>query len=268
LIPYLPYLDSSGRSRVARLLAELKPWDSDIRAVMFDLVGDASSWVREQVVQLLQQHGAIVAEEGIQLEQLLTRKASDLRRSVLGLLLKQPDEAAIASAQRLVEAKQALQRQAGLELLRELVQQNRLTDRARSLATDYQTKRSKLTVTETQLLNGILQTETEATLTDALGLVKLDDLIPIAPPQVLTTPIITTPAAIGCLVALDELIHEHRQTPINLVEYKQEELLGNLSWKFSSRSFSFVTRGKFGAFAIERCVAKLVARSHKCLSRC
>ncbi|MBW4662399.1 MAG: DUF4132 domain-containing protein [Drouetiella hepatica Uher 2000/2452] len=238
LIPYLPYLDASGRSRVARLLAEIKPWDSEIRAVMFDLVGDASSWVREQVMQLLQQHGTIAVEEGIQLEQLLTRKASDLRRGILGLLLKQPDEAAIASAQRLVEAKQAPQRQAGLELLRELVQQDRLLDRARSLATAYQAKRPKLTVTETQLLNGILQTETEATLTDALGLVKLDDLTPIAPPQVLAATQVVTLPAVSCLLALDELIHDHCQTPVKIDwNGESEELLGNLSWKFPRVDF-------------------------------
>lgn len=238
LIPYLPHLDSSGRSRVARLLAEITPWDSDIRAVMLDLVRDASSWVREQVMQLLQQQGAIAPEEGIQLEQLLTRKASDLRRGILGLLLKQPDEAAIASAQRLVEAKQAPQRQAGLELLRELVQQNRLTDRARSLATDYQTQRSKLTVTETQLLNGILQTETEATLTDALGLVQLADLTPIVPPQVVMATQVVTLPAVSCLLALDQLIHDHCQTPVKIDwNGESEELLGNLSWKFPRVDF-------------------------------
>ena len=49
------------------------------------------------------------------------RKASDLRRGILGLLLNQPDDVAIASAQRLLQAKLAPQRQARLELLRELV---------------------------------------------------------------------------------------------------------------------------------------------------
>ena len=229
LIPYLSLLDSYGRSNVAGLLAEIKPWDSETRSAMFDLVGDASSWVRERVIRLLQQC-SIAAEESDQLEQLLTRKASDLRRGILGLLLAQPDEAAIASAQRLLQAKLAPQRQAGLELLRELVQQNRLLDRARSLATEYQANRSKLTITETQSLNGILQTETEPTLTNALGLVQAD-LTPISTPQVLTIPIITTPAAIACLSALDELIHEHRQTPVKLAEQNEEELLGN-SWNF------------------------------------
>lgn len=231
LIPYLSLLDSYGRTNAARKLAELQPWDSEIRTVMLDLVGDASSWVREQVIGLLQ-HCAMTTAESIQLEQLLTRKASDLRRGILGLLLNLPDEAAIASAERLLQAKQAPQRQAGLELLRELVQQNRSLDRARSLATTYQDSRSKLTITETQLLKGILQAEAEPSLTDALGLVQLADLTPIASPQVLAKSTITTPATIACLSALDELIHDHRQTPVKLTEPNEEELLGNLSWKF------------------------------------
>lgn len=233
LIPYMPLLDSSGRCQVAGLLSMNKPWDNEVRAVIFNLVGDASSWLREQVIRLLHQC-SIAAEESAQLEQLLTRKASDLRRGILGLLLNQPDEAAISSAQRLLQAKQVPQRQAGLELLRELVQQNRLLDRARSLATEYQANRSKLTVTETHLLNSILQAETEPTLTDALGLVQLANLTAIATPQVLTTPIFMTPAAIACLSALDDLIHEHRQTPVKIIGWQgeEEELLGNLAWKF------------------------------------
>jgi hypothetical protein len=231
LIPYLPLLDSYQRSHAAALLAESKPWDSEIRGVLFSLVGDSSSWVREQVIRLLQQC-SIVAEESLQLEQLLTRKASDLRRGILGLLLNQTDEAAIASAERLLQAKQALQRQAGLELLRELVQQNRSLDRTHALATNYQTNRSKLTLTETQLLDSILQTRAEPSLTDALGLVKLTDLTAIANPEVVSAPVITTPTAIACLTALDELIHVHRQTPVQLIEENEEELLGNLSWKF------------------------------------
>ncbi len=234
LISYLPLLAPSERYQVAKLLSEIKPWDDEVRAVMFDLVRDTSSWVRDEVIKLLQLC-SITLEESVQLEQLLTRQASDLRRGILGLLLNQPDEVAIASAERLLPAKKALQRQAGLELLRELVQQNRWLDRARSLATEYQANRSKLTVTETQLLKGILQTVTEPTLIDALGLVQLADLTPIATPQVSTTPIFTTPAAIACLSALDELVHEHRQTPVKVTNWRggeEEELLGNLSYKF------------------------------------
>lgn len=231
LIPYLSLLDPSGRSTVAGLLAQIKPWDAEIRATLFHLLSDASSWVREQVIRLLQPC-EITSEESIQLEQLLTRTASDLRRGILGLLLSQPDDAAIASAERLLTAKKAPQRQAGLELLRELAQQNRRLDRAHQLANEYQT-RPKLTTTETQLLAGILQSETEATLTNALGLVQVEELTPIAPPHVETATQIVTNAAVNCLLALDELIHDHRQTPVKVIwDAEEEELLGNLTWKF------------------------------------
>jgi hypothetical protein len=231
LIPYLSLLDPYGRSTVARLLSEIKPWDTEIRATLFHLLSDASSWVREQVIQLLQQC-EITPEESVQLEQLLTRTASDLRRGILGLLLSQPNEAALTSAERLLVAQKAPQRQAGLELLRELVQQNRLLDRAHQLATEYQT-RSKLTITETRLLTGILQSETEATLTDALGLVQVEELTPITSPQVITAIQVVTPAAESCLLSLDELIHQHRQTPVKIIwNGEEEELLGNLNWNF------------------------------------
>ncbi|MBD2092287.1 DUF4132 domain-containing protein [Microcoleus sp. FACHB-1515] len=232
LIPYLPLLDAYDRRNVAQKLAELRPWDGEVRATLFDLLGDASTTVRETVIRLLQ-GCTIDPPETAQLEQLLTRKASDLRRGILGVLLNQPDEVAIASAERLTTAKQAPQRQAGLELLRELVQKNRSIDRAQALATQYQTARSKLTTTENQLLTGILRSETEPTLTDALGLVKPDELTAIADPQVLAEVAIVTPSAESCLLAIDELIHEHHQTPVKIDSNgEEEELLGNLTWKF------------------------------------
>ncbi|MBD1909122.1 DUF5724 domain-containing protein [Leptolyngbya sp. FACHB-8] len=231
LIPYLPLLDPYGRSNVAKLLSDIKPWDAEIRTALFQLLADASSWVREQVLRLLQPC-EITPAESIELEQLLTRTASDLRRGILGLLLSQPDEAAIASAERLLAAKKAPQRQAGLELLRELVQQQRLLGQAQQLATAYQA-RPKLTVTETQLLTAILESKAEATLTDALGLVQVQDLTPIAPLPTIAATQIVTDSATSCLSALDELIHEHRQTPVKISwNGEEEELLGNLTWKF------------------------------------
>jgi hypothetical protein len=230
LIPYLSLLEPYQRAHLAKQLSEVKPWDSEIRSTLLQLVGDASSWVREQVLGLLRPC-TIAPDESPHLEQLLTRQASDLRRGILGLLLGQPDADAIASAERLLAAKLALQRQAGLELLRQLVSQHRLVEPSQALAVAYQTRRAKLTTTETQLLTGILQSETEPTLTDALGLVQLADLTPIALPQNVTpTPVVSEPA-LACLLSLDQLIHEHRQTPVKIGT--EEELLGNLDWRFA-----------------------------------
>jgi HEAT repeat protein len=234
LIPVLSLLEGYQRSTVAEKLANLKPWDAEIRSTLFGLVGDSSQWVRESVIKILQ-GCQVTPEEILHLEKLLTRKASDLRRGILGLLLNQPDAEAIAAGQRLLQAKQAPQRQAGLELLRELVQRKRLVENCRSLAQDYQTQRTKLTLTEQQLLNGILETENkEATLTDALGLVDPITLTPLEPPIPSTTIIFQTNASQSCLKSLDELIHDHRQTPVKYKNWQgeQEELLANMTWGF------------------------------------
>jgi hypothetical protein len=236
LIPVLSIVDGYERRKIAQLLSAVKPWDQEIREILLGLVGDISQWVREEVVQILQQC-KITDQESIQLENFLTRKASDLRRGILGLLLNQDDEMAIAAGQRLLQAKQAPQRQAGLELLRELVLGKRLIEESRSLATEYQTKRAKLTTTETQLLASILEPETEeATLTDALGSIDLAELTPLATPQPTALVQFQTEASQACLLALDELIHEHRQTPVKFKTWQgeQEDLLGNVKWGFPS----------------------------------
>lgn len=234
LIPLLPIVDGYQRRTIAHRLAEVKPWDAEIREILLDLVGDNSQWVREEVLRLLHRC-KITVEESIPLENLLNRKASDLRRGILGLLLNQEDEMAIAAAQRLIQAKQALQRQAGLELLRELVLSDHLVKPCRALATEYQTSRSKLTTTETQLLGSILESEAEEpTLTNALGLIDLTELTALVAPQPSAPVEFQTEASQACLLALDELVHEHRQTPIKIKNWQgeQEELLGNVKWDF------------------------------------
>ena len=59
-------------------------------------------------------------EDAPNLEKLLTRTSGDLRRGVLGLLLRLSDADALTSADRLTGSKNAQQRLAGLELLRQL----------------------------------------------------------------------------------------------------------------------------------------------------
>ncbi len=86
LIPLLSIVDVYKRRTIAQRLAEVKPWDAEIREILLGLVGDTSQWVREEVLRLLHRC-KITAEESIPLENLLTRKASDLRCGILGLLL-------------------------------------------------------------------------------------------------------------------------------------------------------------------------------------
>ncbi|MGK7872686.1 MAG: DUF5724 domain-containing protein [Xenococcaceae cyanobacterium] len=236
LIPYLSIFSASDRRRVAVALARMKSWDTEIRETFFSLVGDPSRRVREQVLQALA-ICQITQTEAQYLERLLTRKSGDLRRGILQLLLNQKDEEAIASAERLLSASKSLQRLAGLELLREMIQQEQVSNQCRACAEVYQSQRSKGTEAETQLLESILDTETkEPTLEDALGLIEPKELTQPTPPQVQQPRVFVTSAAQACLRTLDDLIHEHRHTPITFETWQgsEEQLLGNLDWQFPS----------------------------------
>jgi HEAT repeat protein len=204
LIPYLSFLDASNRSYVATKLAEVKPWDDEIRNILFSLVGDASNWVRERVLQALATC-TITAYEATQFERLLSRKSGDLRRGILQLLLNQLDEEAIASAQRLLAAGDANQRVAGLELLRQMMIKERAVSRCQVCVQEYQLQPKKRTSAETELLEVVLNTNSAVpTLEDALGLIDPLQLTPRIPPQVQKPRLFVTPAAIACLKSLDD----------------------------------------------------------------
>ena len=120
LHPHLAEMDSDGRSGVATFIAEQvekkKRLDTDTREMLLMFVGDKSSYIRQTAVDALKAF-TITPEEAEGLEFLLSRKAGDLRRSVINLLLKQKTALALASAERLVHSSKALQREAGLEML-------------------------------------------------------------------------------------------------------------------------------------------------------
>jgi hypothetical protein len=236
MIPYLGVCSVNMRSGIVGLLASVKPIDSEIRQTLLNLTGDSSSYVRQQVMTVLNKC-QIESDEATYLIGLLTRKSSDLRQGILGLLIKQPDLSAIDSAQKLLAAKDVLQRQAGLELLAELVKVDRSADDCQASAQSYQTKQGdKLTNPERQLLDRISVREAQpATLHDALGLVNLADLY-VPEPVTCTNPVeLNTAAAKSTLLAIDELIHKHRQTPVQIKDYSGETteyLFGNLAWQF------------------------------------
>jgi HEAT repeat protein len=238
MIPYLGICGADNRGSIVVSLAKVKPIDAEIRKALLNLTGDASSFIRQQVMFALEKC-EIESDEANHLIGLLTRKSSDLRQGILGLLIKQPDLNAIDSAQKLLAAKDILQRQAGLELLAELVKVDRSTDECQSIAQSYQAKKGdKLTNPEVQLLDRISVREAQpATLRDALGLVNLTDLYAPKPVTCKNPVELNTAAAKSTLLAIDELIHKHSQTPVQIKDYSGETteyLFGNLAWQFPS----------------------------------
>ena len=169
------------------------------------------------------------ADEAPDLEALLARKAGDLRRGAISLLLKQRDGDALASAERLLAGDSAPLRRAGLEVLRELVGAGRAEARARALAERYQ-QRDGATQEEATLLAGIAGASEEVpTLDDGLGLFDPAQRTPVLEARALPARF-TSPLVPALLASLDQLVDEQRETPVRLVGWQgeREELLGNL----------------------------------------
>jgi hypothetical protein len=239
LFPYLDMMDTWGRrsvvTEIGNKVKNAKDLDAESRDKIIEMMGDSSNDVREEVLKILN-YANVTEEEIKRLEPLLSRKAGDLRRGVIGLILKQGDEGVFQSAERLM-SKSAPERQAGIELLSELKKAKRSENKVKQIAKSYESRNDN----ETQLLETILETEKETvTLESGLGLYDPGQRTPPIEPKNHIKGIIfnrgghnfvskKTPALIK---ALDDFIHSHRETPVLVSNYSgnEEQLLGNLRW--------------------------------------
>jgi hypothetical protein len=235
LLPYLPAFHPYHRAQIVGYLAEQKKWDRLTRDSLLDLAGDSGSEVRKASYEALAKQ-PLQRGEAERLEGYLTRKTSDLRRGVIGLLAKQKDVDALASADRLLAAKDAQQRLAGLELLRQLAEADRQRKRCQERAVTYRASRTQFTKEEETQLSAIQESGRERiTLDNALGLMNPAERSPIVPPKKHKVPFITD-AAIACLKGLDELVHQERETTVchEFDGRRVEELLGTSEYGFPS----------------------------------
>jgi HEAT repeat protein len=234
LLPYIPALTSNQRANLVRLLAEQKKWDRETRETLVTLVGDAGPDVRAAAVDALLR-GSLQKGEAERLESYLTRTSTDLRQGVLKLLLQQSDTASLASARRLIVAKNGKERLAGLELLRHLAVANRQRATCHKLARDYQSEHTSLSRDEQTHLEAIASSGQPAiTRETALGLIDPADRTPVMPPSKRKVEAVTA-ATVKCIQALDDLIHQHRETSVKLTHWNgtpYEALLGSLDYGF------------------------------------
>ncbi|WP_337177293.1 DUF5724 domain-containing protein [Paludisphaera sp.] len=236
LLPYLGAMSPSSRGRAAYLFARRPKTDAEARAALLKLVGDASSDVRETAVRAMRKLKVTPADLA-SLEPLLDRKASDLRRGILGLILSMKDADALASAGRLTAAKAPPRRLAGLDLLTQLRDAGRAVDQARALAEAYRDARPSLDRDEQVYVDKLTLDDVKPpALDDALGL--MDDARRTPP----GTPVdrgakLGSPAAAELLKLLDDLVHRHREEPITLKGYagdRESQPLGTITYAFPS----------------------------------
>ncbi len=241
LFAYLEMMNSWQRrsvvTEIGKKVKDAKNLDGESRDKIIDMMGDSSNDVREEVLGILV-HANVTEDEIKRLEPLLSRKAGDLRRGVIGLILKQSDEAVSQSAERLM-SRSAPERQAGIEVLNELKKAKRSESKVKQIAQSYASKNDN----EAQLLETILETEQDpVTLEAGLGLYDPDKrTLPITPKNHIKRIILNRKgrtfisSKISALIKeLDAFVHTQRETPVTVSNYagSEEQLLGNLQWGF------------------------------------
>jgi hypothetical protein len=234
LIPHLADLTPYERGEAVKLLAKPDKPDATARDTFLAWVGDNSRGVREAALEGLQKCDVSLADAP-KLEALLTRGAGDLRRGILGLLLKQADAGALASADRLLAAGAAPQRLAGLELLRQLTDEKRCLTEARERVAAYRKSHPKLAQAERQQIDNVENARAEkCSLDNALGLLEHDKRTWSEKP-VNRKALLHSPTSTRILESLDALVHEHREKSITVQHWddtEEQKLLGEMGYGF------------------------------------
>jgi hypothetical protein len=254
LIPYFEMLSQPWQRETLRWLIAQHFDEPAARGLVFEMAGSRDGQIRRHVFELLAGH-TFEPDEVDGMELLLRRKTETLRQSVVRLLANQTVEAALASAERLLGARDALQRLGGLELLLALVREAApgsghtyrqpagppaarqpaeraiLEQRGRALAERYRAQHTALTETERAFLTDLLaEADTPLTHENAFGLMDPAAKTPPAAPRPRGARAYTA-AGEACARALDRLVSEHRAVSVPIVDgYGRSELvlLGNV----------------------------------------
>ena len=213
LLPYLDEMSPDKREWTALQLGYQKQLDTPSRDALLRLVGDASPSVRERAVKMMKR-AKIHSSDLAAIEPLLSRKASDLRRGIINMILSLEDVVVAESAARLTASKTAPERLAGLELLSRMREAKRYPSKVLELAKGYRDTRKTLDREEQGYLDKLLEAEVKTyTLDDALGLMDPTKRTPPSLPVDRRAKFVT-PAAIELLKMFDALVHEHREAKV------------------------------------------------------
>ncbi|MBC8136182.1 MAG: hypothetical protein H8F28_09875, partial [Fibrella sp.] len=238
LFPFVSVMSSYGRSSIATTIANRKDKTPEMRELLFDLFADTQSYVRDSALKAVEKF-TLADDEAERIEGLLTRKAADLRKASLSLLLKRDDEKALQSGERLTGAKDANQRVAGLDLLTQMVEKKREPVRAKAIVTGFVAARAdKLTAAEKAMTEPLTSdTHVKATLDDALGLLDATRLSVAPQPVERNRFVYMTGSETQIVAGLNAFIEKHKEAPVPVKNYSddiEETLLGNIryAWHF------------------------------------
>lgn len=227
LLPWVGAMDAETRRRFARAAGEQGNLTPELRDVLVAMVGDRSGHVREQAVAAMGKLG-VDPSEAPALEALLTRKASDVRRGVIGLLSKQRPRDSVRSAERLWATAHESQRDAACELLQAIPGRHRgVVAAARAFAD------SGLTDRQHELLGALSGVSgSDATDDPGLGLFDPSRRAAVPRPRQQRGARFGSDAALRIVEALDDLADAHRNTTLTVASWQgtREVLLADATF--------------------------------------
>lgn len=229
LIPYLPFLNPWQKMQAMETLMKRKPLAPKVRELLFTMVRDPASYVREQAVEAIKKL-KLDDGEAEKLEMALTRSNAALRRGVLGLLAKQKEQDCNATVERLLVSANKNQRLAGLDLLVSLADDRRAGEARRARGETFRADRGKfLSEDEAEKLTSLVKTGLpKPTLDDGLGLLNPAEMSKPAPPKKHPGFEFMSDAAMNVIKALDDLIHKHQEHAYTVKEdgKTEEKMIG------------------------------------------
>ncbi|MEA2825904.1 MAG: hypothetical protein QOG43_343 [Actinomycetota bacterium] len=233
LLPWVPAMDPWSRQSLAGAIAEsgtrLTP---DLRDTVLALVGDRSPQVRAKAVEAMGRLRVHPADAPA-LESLLTRKAGDLRRGVIGLLASMPEGEVVRSAERLWGGDSA-QGDAACELLRELKHRPAAIETANRFVSS--AAAGSPSPRQAELLAEVIGDPLAGPSYAAdpgLGLYDPARRAPVPPPSAPSRRrSFGSTTALRLVGALDDVAEAHRDTPFTLGSWQgsQEVLLADARW--------------------------------------
>ncbi|MEA2844586.1 MAG: hypothetical protein QOJ69_2257, partial [Actinomycetota bacterium] len=227
-LPWIASMDPWTRESLAGAIADAGPrLTPDLRDPVLAMVGDRSPGVRAAAVAAMGKL-RVHPTDAPPLEGLLTRKAGDLRRGVIGLLASMPEHEVVRSADRLWVGDTA-QRDAACELLREVKGRPAAVEAATRFAT------SALSPRQAELLADVTGASAAPSYADDPGL-GLYDPHRRAPTPAPSAPSrrrsFTSTTALRIVGALDDVAEAHRDTPLTFGSWQgaQDVLLADARW--------------------------------------
>jgi len=226
IIPYIQQMGIDNRQSAAGMLFELKNYTPAIRETVFKMLGDRGEYVRQLAFKAVEKLD-LAENEILQVEALLVKKAASLRKGCIKALLRQNDALLLESAKRLLFAKKAPQRLAGLDILLQMKKAERTTEAVGELASEFGTK---ISAKEQILLDDILsETKEELSFNNALGLINPNTLCHSPEPEQMIDLSVDLELVQQELQKLDNLFEKNKDYEYDIVEWSitSKVLIGN-----------------------------------------